>query len=84
MLGESPYIGKARHKRNTFPSDSVDTADRHLATGGLVHTDRLEEDESRQDLARGTDIHIVAVVLFILHELITTSIHSLCTEQYVL
>ncbi|XP_053530297.1 centriolin isoform X2 [Ictalurus punctatus] len=52
VLGESPYIGKARHKRNTFPSDSIDTADRHLATGGLVHTDRLEEDESRQDLAR--------------------------------
>ncbi|KAF4074479.1 hypothetical protein AMELA_G00239790 [Ameiurus melas] len=52
LLGESPYIGKARHKRNTFPSDSIDTGDRHLATGGLVHTDRLAEDESRQDLAR--------------------------------
>lgn len=64
MLGESPYIGKARHKRNTFTSDSVDAGDRRLATGGLMHTDKLEEDESTHDLARGTDVQRVQVVFY--------------------
>ncbi|MCI4392552.1 hypothetical protein PGIGA_G00147150 [Pangasianodon gigas] len=55
VLGESPYIGKARHKRSTFTSDSVDAGFRHLAKGGLTHTDKLEEDELRQDLARAEE-----------------------------
>ncbi|KAK3514212.1 hypothetical protein QTP70_009471 [Hemibagrus guttatus] len=45
VLCESPYIGKARHKRNTFTSDSTDTGDRNLATGGLTHTGKVEEDD---------------------------------------
>ncbi|XP_058231272.1 centriolin isoform X2 [Hemibagrus wyckioides] len=52
VLCESPYIGKARHKRNTFTSDSTDTGDRNLATGGLTHTGKVEEEESRHDLER--------------------------------
>lgn len=55
MLDESPYIGKARHKRNTFTSDYVDAGDGRLARGGLEYTDKVEE-ESRRDLERGTDI----------------------------
>ncbi|MCJ8746782.1 hypothetical protein PDJAM_G00145640 [Pangasius djambal] len=55
VLGESPYIGKARHKRNTFTSDSVDAGFRHLDKEGLARTDKLEEDESRQDLARAEE-----------------------------
>lgn len=55
MLDESPYIGKARHKRSTFTSDSVDARDRRPATGGLTYTDKLDEEkESQLDLARGT------------------------------
>lgn len=63
MLGESPYIGKARHKRNTFPSDIIDAGDMRLATGSLAYTDTLEK-ESRHDLERGTDIRIVQVICF--------------------
>lgn len=59
MLSESPYIGKARHKRNTFTSDSTDTGDRNLATGSLTHTGKVEEEESRHDLERGTDMQII-------------------------
>ncbi|XP_053337253.1 centriolin [Clarias gariepinus] len=51
VLGESPYIGKARHKRNTFTLDNVDAGDRRLATGGVMDTDKLEE-ESSHDLAK--------------------------------
>ncbi|GAA6098348.1 centriolin isoform X4 [Tachysurus ichikawai] len=38
VLGESPYIGKARHKRSTFTSDIIDAGDRNQALGGLTHT----------------------------------------------
>ncbi|XP_060762870.1 centriolin isoform X3 [Neoarius graeffei] len=58
VLGESPYIGKARHKRNAFTSNSVDAGNRHLATGGLMHTDKLEENKFRHDVAR---VHAVTV-----------------------
>lgn len=62
MLGESPYIGKARHKRNTFTSDSVDAGDMRLPTGDLAYTEKLDE-ESRRDLERGTETQIVQVVI---------------------
>lgn len=54
MLDESPYIGKAQHKRKTFTSGCVDAVDGHLATEGVMYTDKVEE--SRHNLERGTDI----------------------------
>lgn len=57
MQGESPYIGKARHKRNTFTSDSIDAGKMLLATGGLTHTGQLEE-EPRHDLAGGCFLYL--------------------------
>ncbi|XP_027001490.2 centriolin isoform X2 [Tachysurus fulvidraco] len=38
VLGESPYIGKARHKRSTFTSDIIDAGDKNQAFVGLTHT----------------------------------------------
>ncbi|KAI5088185.1 centriolin isoform X2, partial [Silurus meridionalis] len=58
VTGESPYIGKARHKRNTCTSDSIDAGHRSPTTGHVTHSDKLkdeEKEESMQDLRRAEE-----------------------------
>ncbi|XP_060739295.1 centriolin isoform X2 [Tachysurus vachellii] len=78
MLGESPYIGKAHHKRNTFTSDIIDAGDRNQALGGLIHTGKEPEEGSRHDLARVDAVTVAEERLQQLHK------EMECTEQQIL
>ncbi|KAL7836778.1 hypothetical protein AOLI_G00280620 [Acnodon oligacanthus] len=55
LPSESPYIGKARHKRSKLTADSIDTGDRKLTTGGLALTESPGEDASRHAVKRAEE-----------------------------
>ncbi|XP_017546672.1 centriolin isoform X3 [Pygocentrus nattereri] len=55
LPSESPYIGKARHKRSMLTPDSIDTGDRHLIEGGLAQTESPGEDVTRHAIKRAEE-----------------------------
>uniref|UniRef100_A0A8B9GVD4 Centriolin n=1 Tax=Astyanax mexicanus TaxID=7994 RepID=A0A8B9GVD4_ASTMX len=51
---ESPYIGKAFHKRSMLSQDAIDTGGRCLTTGGFTQADSPDQDMYRHALEKGT------------------------------
>ncbi|XP_066510889.1 centriolin-like isoform X2 [Hoplias malabaricus] len=55
LPGESPYIGKARHRRRILALDSIEMGDKRLTTEGLSQTDSTMENASRHALERAAE-----------------------------
>uniref|UniRef100_A0A8C7QND5 Centriolin n=1 Tax=Oncorhynchus mykiss TaxID=8022 RepID=A0A8C7QND5_ONCMY len=60
LLGESPYIGKARHKRNAVASDGIQS--HQMPTAGHIETDNPRQDVAKissrdcsQEQTKGTE-----------------------------
>ncbi|KAG9261917.1 centriolin [Astyanax mexicanus] len=52
---ESPYIGKAFHKRSMLSQDAIDTGGRCLTTGGFTQADSPDQDMYRHALEKAEE-----------------------------